>query len=57
MKKHLSYPFAEETPSTAPASPTPSADAPEYQFEGFTVVINQKITLTPIQRNKKKKHG
>jgi hypothetical protein len=57
MKKHLSYPFAEETPSTAPASPTQNADASEYQFEGFTVVINQKITLTPIQRDKKRKHG
>jgi len=34
--------------------------SPDYHFEGFTVVVNQKISLTPVQwhkKNKKEKHG
>ncbi len=57
MKQHLFYQFAEEATETKPAPPPPKADAPDYHFEGFTVVINEKIALTPIQRVKKKKHG
>jgi len=57
MKENLFYQFAEDAASPTTSSPRQNPDAPEYKFEGFTVVINEKITLTPVQRHKKKKHG
>jgi len=50
-QQEVERPVPETGPSTA------VKNAPEYHFDGFTVVINEKIALTPIQRNKKKKNG
>ncbi len=57
MKKYLSFPFAEEAPPATEETQKQNADAPEYHFDGFTVVVNEKVTLTPIKWHKKKKHG
>ena len=57
MKERLFYQFAEEAPA-APANPPKQSEVQsEYQFEGYTVVINEKIVLTPVKWHKKKKHG
>ncbi len=32
-------------------------DGPGYQFDGFKIEVNEKVSLTPIQWSKKKKHG
>jgi len=40
---------AADTGSTA-AAPA-DAPSPEYTFDGYTIELNQKITLTPIARH------
>ena len=32
-------------------------DSPVYNFDGFKIEVNEKVSLTPIQWTKKKKHG
>ena len=32
-------------------------ESPVYSFDGFKIEVNEKVTLTPIQWTKKKKHG
>jgi hypothetical protein len=49
-KKYLSKPLEEEKVDEQQTQTTPSpAGTPEYSFEGYTIAINEKIVLMPVQ--------
>ena len=49
-KKFLSRPLEEEKADEQQAQTTPPpGGTPEYNFEGYTIAINEKIVLMPVQ--------
>jgi hypothetical protein len=46
-KSKYSRPFEEEEEETTESET--SKDDFEYKFEGYTIVLNEKIMLTPVQ--------
>jgi len=52
-KKSLSRQLEEEKVDEQQTETTPSpANTSEYNFEGYTIIINEKIVLMPIQPTK-----
>ena len=49
-KSKYSRPFEEEEEETTESET--SKDDFEYKFEGYTIVLNEKIMLTPVQEPK-----